>query len=454
MARITPPSDVDAERAIVASLLASPAVYDDVTDVLDPDDFNDPACAAVLRAVIAVEGAGKPVDAITVADELRRQRALDVVGGTDGLADLARGGAEVAHVPAYIGIVADKSRLRRTIAAGQQMCSAALVPNADADSVVDEAERAVFALNRERRTSSLTPMAKAVPAMLAELARGHSGQLLGCSTGFADLDRLTTGLQPGQLVLIAARPGVGKSALALQMARHIAETTGMSVPFLSYEMSTNELTVRLLGAALRCDITALRTGDIPGEMERDLAVAAERLAAVPLLIDDNPPTTIAGVRSAMRRLARRTPLGAVFIDYLQLLEEGDGRREMTRNDVVSQITRGAKRLAVELGVPVVGLSQLSRAVTQRGGAPRLSDLRDSGSLEQDANIVLFVVRDTEGPQADPTKGALLIAKQRSGPAGPAARVPLTFSPGSTSWHPAPPGGGYRPAPVAGGGGPF
>lgn len=447
MARMNLPVDIGAEEAIVAALLASPAVYDDVVDRLDPDDFASPACSAVVRAIMAVEASGKPIDTITVADEMKRQKTLAQAGGKEWL-DLVSGAvAEIAHVHAHIAIVSEKSRLRRAINAGQQMCSAALAPDANAESVVDEAEALVFGLTKERAVSSMVPMAKAVPEMLAELARGHSGQLLGHSTGFPELDRLTTGLQPGQLVLVAARPGVGKSALALQMARHIAETTGLSVPFLSYEMSTGELTVRLLGTALRCDITALRTGEIPNEMERDLAVAAERLAAVPLLIDDNPPSTIAGVRSAMRRLARRTQIGAIFIDYLQLLEEGDSRRDMTRNDAVSQITRGAKRLAVELGVPVVGLSQLSRAVTQRGGPPRLSDLRDSGSLEQDANIVLFVLRDTEGPQVDHTRGGLLIAKQRSGPAGPDVRVPLTFHPGSTSWHPAAPGT-FMPAPGA------
>jgi replicative DNA helicase len=430
--------DVQAEEAIVAALLATPAAYDDVVEIVAADDFLDPRCAAVFRAITAVEAAGKPIDRITVADELKRQRQLTKVGGVEGLESFAAAGGDVAHVAAHVAIVADKAKLRRTIEAGQQMCAAALHPAADAGAVVDEAEALVFNLSRDRSRSSLTPMAKAVPELLAELARGHNGELLGCSTGFPELDRLTGGFQPGQLILVAARPGVGKSALALQMARHISETTGMAVPFLSYEMSVSELTVRLLGGALRCDITELRNGNIPGDMERDLAVAAERLASVPLLIDDNPPTTISGVRSSMRRLARRTQIAAVFIDYLQLIDSGGGARDATRNDVVSEITRGAKRLAVELGVPVIGLSQLSRAVTQRGGKPRLSDLRDSGSLEQDANVVMFVVRDIESPHADPTRASLLLAKQRSGVAG--VEIPLSYLPASTVFSPAPTSG--------------
>lgn len=423
--------DEAAERAVIAALLTSPNSYDDVAEKLTSGDFVTPAHAAVFDAVIAVEAAGKPIDVITVTDELRRRRALKRAGGADNVADLAQAGGELAHLSAHIAIIEEKSLLRRTIAAGQQMCAAALAPDTTADKVVDEAETAVFALQRNRNETSLTPMAQAIPDLLAELAKGRSGQMLGHSTGIEGLDRVTGGLQPGQLILLAARPGVGKSALALQMARHIAETTGLSVPFLSYEMATNELTLRLLGGALRCDITRLRAGDIPPEMERDIAVAAERLAGVPLLIDDNPPATIAGVRSAMRSLARRADLGAVFIDYLQLVDGDESVRGANRNDVVSSITRGAKRLAVELGVPVIGLSQLNRAVTERGGKPRLSDLRESGSLEQDANVVGFVIRDLESVNADPTRAELLIAKQRSGPAG--VSIPLTFHPQSTTF---------------------
>jgi replicative DNA helicase len=414
------PGDVAAERAVIAALLASPDNYEHVVEVLSSEDFCDPACAAAFRAVVAVEAAGRPIDLITVADELRRARDMNRVGGVAGLDALAAGGADVAHVNAHVSIVADKARLRRVIEAGRSMCVAATSPDAQGSDVTDFAESLLFGLGRDQGRSSLTPMARAVPSMLDELARSRNQLLLGHSTGLTDLDKMTGGLQPGQLWIVAARPGVGKSALALQMARHVAEVSGLVVPFLSFEMSVNELTVRMLSSALSCPMNRLRGGDLPHGMERDLAVAAEKMAGLPMYIDDNPPTTIAGVRAQMRRLARRSQLGAIFVDYLQLMES-DRRSNANRNDEVSDITRGLKKLAAELQVPVVALSQLNRnGAAGPGGArrPQLSDLRDSGAIEQDANCVLFVYRESmTNSAADPKMSELIVGKQRSGPCG-------------------------------------
>ena len=230
---------------------------------------------------------------------------------------------------------------------------------------------------------------------------------------------MTGGLQAGQLITVAARPAMGKSAFALSLARHIAESTGLLVPFLSYEMSRSELSMRMLSTALKYDLLRLRQGDMPTDMERDLAVAAEKMALLPVLIDDNPPETIGGVRSAMRRLARRGQVGAVVIDYLQLMS-GDGRHsDENRTQEVSAISRGLKRLADELECPVIACSQLNRQLENRPNKrPQLSDLRESGSIEQDSSVVLMLYREVVyNAAADPTLAELIIAKQRNGPIG-------------------------------------
>jgi replicative DNA helicase len=262
-------------------------------------------------------------------------------------------------------------------------------------------------------------MAQAVPKMLEALARARTTVLSGQSTGFEGLDRLTGGLQGGQLVILAARPAMGKSALGVQIARHIAETSGGYVPLLSYEMGNSEITTRMLSTALGYDLLKLRSGDIPAGMERDTAIAAQKMAELSMLIDDNPPETIGGVRSAMRRLARRGPVSAVVIDYLQLMSGESRQSSENRTQEVSEISRGLKRLATELNVPVIALSQLNRQLEQRPNKrPSLSDLRESGSLEQDANAVLFLYREhVHNAAADPSAAELIIAKQRNGPLG-------------------------------------
>jgi replicative DNA helicase len=413
------PGDVTAEHAVIAALLATPASFDEVTEHLAAEDFLDPACAAVYRAVLAVDAAGRPIDQITIADEMRRAKSLARIGGVERLAELATAGGEIANLAAHVDIIAEKARLRRVIDAGRAMVGAATAPDAVGTAVTDYAETLVFDLTRDKGRSSLTPLSRAVPPVLAEIAAGRDQVVLGHSTGLEDLDALTGGLQPGQLWIVAARPGVGKSALALQMARHVAESTGAQVPFLSYEMSVPELALRLLASSLGFGMRDLRTGNIPEGMDRDIVRAGEHLASIPLLIDDNPPSTISGVRAQMRRLARRNSVGAIFVDYLQLMESGR-RRDANRNDEVSDITRGLKKLAAELQVPIVALSQLNRNVELRGGAkrPQLSDLRDSGAVEQDANVVLFVYREsTVNPHGDPTMSELIVGKQRSGPTG-------------------------------------
>ena len=446
------PVDADAERAVAACVAANPSLLDDVTDVLKADDFHDAPAKALFRTVVALEAAGRPVDPITIADEARRAQLLDLIGGRDGIdGAMQMAPGLVGSLAVYRDIVAEKSRLRRAIAAGQLICETAMLPGASGGEVVELAEETVFALNAKEAGNSLTSMADAMPRVLDEIARSRTSTLAGHSTGISELDHMTGGLQAGQLWILAARPGVGKSALALQVARTVAEQTGLTVPFLSYEMSVSELGLRLLASAMSLSMTDLRDGNLTLGAERDLGVTAEQLADLPLLIDDNPPATISGVRSQMRRLARREQIGAIVVDYLQLME-GSRRKESNRNDEVSEISRGLKRLATELGVPVIALSQLNRNVELRGGArrPQLSDLRDSGSLEQDANSILFLYRESMvNPNADASLAEIIVAKQRSGPTG---SVHVSFDGpsaqfGDTSRRPAgagmAAGGGYQ-----------
>jgi replicative DNA helicase len=413
------PVDADAEAHVLAALLSSPEAFFDVSERLVPDDFGVAAHAIIYAAICELDATGKPIDGITVADELRRKKSLAKAGGPDYVAQLLEIATTVDHVSAIADIVAEKSLARRLVVAGRHIAGTALTPGIDAHDALEEAESSIFALGATRARSSLIPMPQAIAETMAELAKSRTRLLLGHPTGFAELDRLSGGFQGGQLITIAARPGMGKSAFALQLATHIAGATGLMVPFISYEMSLPELTMRMLAIAVNYDLHKLRQGDLPSNLERDLAVQAEKLAGLPILIDANPPDTISGIRSSMRRLARRGQIGAIFIDYMQLME-GDRRfKDSNRTQEVTEISRGLKRLATELDVPVIALSQLNRQVESRvNKRPMLSDLRESGSIEQDSSMVLFLYRDHVYNATTPANHAeAIIAKQRNGPSG-------------------------------------
>lgn len=412
-------SDSEAETSVVAGLLAAPDTFLDVSEILTAEDFSGRAHAQVFAAITACDSAGLALDVVNVSEELRRAGSLEKVGGVAALKSLAERAVLSDSVVEHARIVHERAQLRRVIRAGREIAELGRKPELTANEAVAAAEQKVFELGARRSTGSMTGLDRAIPEMLEDIARARSSVLLGHSTGFPGLDRMTGGLQPGQLLIVAARPSMGKSAFAVQVARHIAATSGTSVPLLSFEMSTSEIAMRLLATELRYDLLRLRRGDIAGGMEKDLSAAAKRLSETPLLIDDNPPETIGGVRSAMRRLARRTQIGAVVVDYLQLMtSEGRGAQE-NRNQEVSEISRGLKRMATELEVPVIALSQLNRALEQRPNKrPSLSDLRESGSLEQDASAVMFLYRPWVYDQsADRNAAELIMAKQRNGPVG-------------------------------------
>lgn len=424
-------ADLEAELCVVAALLTTPECFFDVSEVLVPEDFSDARLAEVYRAVLACDNAGRPFDQVTVADELKRAKQLARVGGKEVLERIIeRGTPLITNVAAHAELVAELALKRRVAIAGRAIAAEALAPEMDGRNALDLAEERVFELSKGRDRSAMAPMAEIVPSMMKTLAEGRKSLLLGHSTGFAELDKLTAGLKAGQLFILGARPGMGKSALALALARHIAAATGLMVPLFSYEMTKLELSLRLLSASLGISSAELRRGNLPSGADRDAAIAAEQIATLPIFIDDRPPPTIGGVRSALRRLSRRGEIGAVVIDYLQLMDSDRRSRDPNRVQEVSEISKSAKKIAVDLGVPIIALSQLSRALEGRADKrPILSDLRESGSLEQDADVVMFLFREAVYNQAaDPNLTELIVAKQRDGALG---TVHLHFQPEAT-----------------------
>ena len=411
--------DADAEAAIIATVLTTPQVFDDIADVLSPQMFATPMCAHLWEAIITCDANGRGFDLITVCDELRRTKQLGGVGGRVGIDALVAGATQVGNLTSWVTIVADHARMRTMLAASREVAAMVLDPSSDVTDVIAEAERLLLDAGSVGGDEGPIGLTQALTETLAAITAASNRDLLGQSSGFADLDRMTGGFQGGQLIVVAARPAMGKSAFALGLACHVAATCGGNVAFLSYEMSRQELTTRLLSTETGVNMLSVRSGKMPPGTDHKLALAAERLAVLPLLIDDRPPESITKLRSAMRRLARRVDLKFIVVDYLQLMVGDRRRSDDNRNNEVATISRGLKALARELNITIVALSQLSRGLESRvDKRPMLSDLRDSGAIEQDADVVLFLYRDSMyNASAEPTSAELIVSKQRQGPTG-------------------------------------
>lgn len=413
------PIDTEAEASVLAQLILNPSVFLDISTNLLPSDFGTPAYRDIYAAIVACDATDQPFDVITIANELKKRKRLAAVGGRAALDKLLDTTTKSANIESHVAIIREKSLLRALLAASADISKSALDPAASPEDVLSMAESTILSLGQERRQSSIAEMAQVMSELLQSLSQRKAQLLSGHSTGFKELDAMTGGLQPGQLIVVGARPGMGKSVLGTQIARHIAQTTGLVVPIFSYEMTRREIGVRLLASYLGFDSKLLEQGDFPPAMERDLSLAAQTLAQVPLLLDDRPPETFAGLRSQARRLARRGPLGAIVVDYIQLMHSERRYKDENRTQEIAEITRGLKLLANELEVPIIAISQLSRGLETRANRrPGLSDLRESGSIEQDANVVIFLYRDSQYSQSADEKAAeIIIAKNRSGPLG-------------------------------------
>jgi replicative DNA helicase len=415
-----PPQDIPAEESVLGGMLLSKDAIADVVQLLSEDDFYRPAHRLVFNAIADLYGQGEPADAITVSAELGRRGQLLRVGGGPFLLNLIASVPTAANAGYYAEIVQEKAILRRLVETGNRITQLGYHGDngADVDEVVDRAQAAMFAVTERRASEDYAPLADLFQPVMDELdAISKSGVgNLGVPTGLTELDALTNGLHAGQMVVLAARPGTGKSTLALDMARACSVRHNMASAIFSLEMSRNEITMRLLSAETRIRLSDMRSGRL---LEPDWTRLAQRMGEIseaPLFIDDSPNLSMMEIRAKARRMKQRHDLRLVIVDYLQLMTSG--KRVESRQQEVSEFSRQMKLLAKELEVPIVAVSQLNRGPEQRTDKrPMLSDLRESGSIEQDADMVILLHRPDAYEKDDPRAGEtdLIVAKHRNGP---------------------------------------
>ncbi|OGM70545.1 replicative DNA helicase [Candidatus Woesebacteria bacterium RIFCSPLOWO2_01_FULL_44_14] len=417
-----PPHSADAEVSVLGALLIDKDAVISVAEFLDPSHFYDERHRVIYECALELYEERTPVDVLTVSEKLKKKKAYKEVGGATYLADLANKVPTAAHVEHYGKIVKDASTKRSLMQAASRLVDLSLDEGLGADELLDKAESEVFALTQRHMAQAFTPVKKALADSfdrLDELHKKGSG-LRGVTTGYTDLDNMLAGLQPSNLIILAARPGVGKTTLALNIAQNLAVGEKQSVGIFSLEMSKEELVDRLLTAQADIDAWKLKTGKLSEEDFTKLSNAMGELAEAPLYIDDTPALSILEMRTKARRLQVEHGVDLLIVDYLQLARS---RNLENRVQEVSEISQGLKNLARELKIPILALSQLSRAVEQRGTKrPQLADLRESGALEQDADVVMFLWHEDEENLENIN---LDIAKHRNGPNG---QVQLRFRP--------------------------
>jgi len=426
-----PPQDTEAEKAVLGAMLLDKHAVSPAVELLQPDYFYSTANEKIFGAMLQLYTRNVEIDVITVREELRKNGTLENIGGSAYLNDLVSSVVSSANIEAHAQIVAEKYMLRTLIATMSQNVQKCYNNREDAFGLIDEVERDIFKVSEARLKKTVVPLQQALVKTMEVLERihGSKGGVTGVPTGFADLDGMTGGLQKSDLIIIAARPSVGKTAFALSIARNAAVKYGVPTALYSLEMSQQQLLIRLLAAEARVDAHALRTGTLPEEKWAQISTRIHKLAPAPIFIDDTPALSILELRARARRLKSEHDIGIIMVDYLQLMQ-GPAKAE-SREREVSMISRSLKVLAKELDIPVVALSQLRRSVEERGEKrPILSDLRESGALEQDADVVIFIHRPElygieSYPDGESTQGVaeVMISKQRNGPTG---EVRLTF----------------------------
>jgi replicative DNA helicase len=413
-----PPQDVAAEQSVLGAMLLSKDAIADVVETLRGQDFYRPAHEAIYEAILDLYGRGEPADAVTLCAELTKRGELGRVGGAPYVHTLVAGVPTAANAGFYAAIVRDRAVMRRLVEAGTRIVQYGYAQEGDVDAVVDRAQAEIYGVTDRRSSEDYLPIADLVEGTLneIELIGSRGGEMVGVPTGFRDLDTLTNGLHPGQLVIVAARPALGKSTLALDVARAAAIQHGQTAVIFSLEMGRTEITMRMLSAEATVPLHHMRSGSMTDTDWERIASTVGRVQAAPLFIDDSPNMTMMEIRAKCRRLAQRHALRLVVIDYLQLMTSG--KKVESRQVEVSEFSRSLKLLAKELQVPVVALSQLNRGPEQRTDKkPMLSDLRESGSLEQDADMVILLHREDAYERESPRAGEadFIVAKHRNGP---------------------------------------
>jgi len=417
-----PPQNLQAEQSVIGSMLIDKNAIVRAIEILRPDSFYRDAHRFIYETILDLFDKGEPIDLVTVTETLRKNNKLDGVGGSVYVADLINSVPTAANVEYYARIVEEKATLRRLIEAGTEIVKDSFGEPDDVDRILDHAEKIIFDIALKRVREGFHKIDTVLKNVLDKIDKlyGKKQSITGIPTGFADLDNITAGFQNAELIIIAARPSVGKTALALNMAQNVAIRFKIPVAIFSLEMSKDQLAQRMLCSEAEINALRLKTASLPDAGWKKLTRALSKLSEAPIFIDDSATITSTEIRAKCRRLKIEKGLGLVIIDYMQLMSGSNRGRIENRVQEISEIARSLKTLARELDIPVIALSQLSRAVEQRTDRiPRLSDLRESGEIEQTADVVAFIHRDDYyNPQSDRGNIAdIIIAKQRNGPIG-------------------------------------
>jgi replicative DNA helicase len=423
-----PPQAIEAERAVLGGVLLEPDAATKAVEVILPEAFYHPGHAKIFRAMIALFTRREPIDVMTLSEELKKGGDLDAVGGLATLTDLVDSVPTAANIEHYARIVLEKYILRQLIRASAEIAQECFKGGREADTVLDEAEQRIFKISEYRVSQGFAHIKDILKERFEEIQRVHETRqsVTGIPSGFIDLDKYTAGFHPSDLVIVAGRPSMGKTSFALNISQHVALVERKPVAVFSLEMSKELLVQRLLCSEAQVDAQKVRQGFTSAKDIERLTNAAGLLSEAQIFIDDTPAISTLDIKARARRLKAEYDIALVIIDYMQLVRASE--RSENRQQEISSISRSMKALAKELGIPVISLSQLSRAVEARGGdrRPMLSDLRESGAIEQDADLVLFLYRpefyDPDNPEKV-GKAELIIGKQRNGPTG---KVSLTF----------------------------
>jgi replicative DNA helicase len=421
MADRLPPQNIEAEQAVIGAIFLEPTALTLASEILIPEDFYRAAHQKIFNAMLKLNDTGKAVDLITVTEELAAARILEDIGGVSYLSEVAGSVPTAANIEYYANIVGEKALLRKLIRTATGIAQDGYTREDEVESLLSEAEKSIMEVAQRRNAGAFHNIKDVLVRTYDNIETLHqrTGDVTGIPTGFAELDRMTAGFQRNDLIIVGARPSVGKTAFALNIAQNVAVKSGENVAIFSLEMGAEQLVMRMLCAEGNIDAQRLRTGSLTDEDWGKLTMAMGSLSNAGIFIDDTPGVRISDLQAKCRRLKQEHGLGMILIDYLQLIL-GSGRGGENRQQEVSEISRSLKQLARELQVPVIALSQLSRGVEQRQDKrPMMSDIRESGSIEQDADIVAFLYRDDYYDKESENKNIIeiIIAKQRNGPTG-------------------------------------
>ncbi|WP_102026179.1 replicative DNA helicase [Salirhabdus sp. Marseille-P4669] len=425
---LTPPHNIEAEQAVLGAIFLEPQAIVTASEILIPEDFYRASHQKIFEAMLGLSDKGEPIDLVTVTTILSNKKMLDDIGGVSYLSDIANSVPTAANIEYYARMVEEKSTLRRLISVATGIVKTSYSQEEEIEEVLDEAEKSILEVSNKKNSGKFKSIKDVLIDVYDNIEQLHMNHadITGIPTGFRDLDKITSGFQRNDLIIIAARPSVGKTAFALNIAQNVAIHASANVAIFSLEMGAEQLVMRMLCAEGNIDAQRLRTGSLEAEDWGKLTMAMGSLSNAGIYIDDTPGVKVNEIRSKCRRLQQEHGLDMILIDYLQLIQ-GSGKSRENRQQEVSEISRQLKQLARELNVPLIALSQLSRGVEQRQDKrPIMSDIRESGSIEQDADIIGFLYRDDYYNREDSEKEniiEIIIAKQRNGPVG---NVELAF----------------------------